>query len=146
MRSQKRPGVSSFMSACVRRMSVVSSSLSVVSGSLSVGCQVPVRFLVPPLSLPCPSLVPSFPFFCPWDVRLTGHEGITPLCTYIHAASQGGAKNAARLSTRPHPYQTQIKIIPPSSIAQYLSPSPRASLILSIWRCEGGSSPLNAIF
>ncbi len=42
-------------------------------------------------------------------------------------------------------YQTQIKIIPPSSIAQYVSLSPRASLIWSIWRCEGGSSPLNVI-
>jgi len=41
---------------------------SAVSGSLSVGCQVPARFLVP-----------SFPVFCPWDVRLTRLKGITPL-------------------------------------------------------------------
>ena len=70
------------------------------------------------------------------------------ICPFL----QGGAKNDHALrhgsvvSTRPHPYQTQIKSIPPSSTHRYLPALSRASFTWAFWRCEGGSSPLNVIF
>ena len=64
---------------------------------------------------------------------------------------EGGAKNDhalqhRRLSTRPYPYRTQIKIIPPSSTHRYLPLLSRVRSTSVFWRCESGSSPLNVIF
>ena len=53
---------------------------------------------------------------------------------------------AAAHSTRPHPYQTQIKIIPPSSTYRYLPPLSRATLTWAMLVRLFGSNPLKVGF
>ena len=52
---------------------------------------------------------------------------------------------AAAHSTRPYPYQTQKKIIPPSSTHRYLAPIAWVRFTWVFWRCEGGSNPLKVV-